>query len=135
VGTQTAKGNGTEKTNYSFDDLQPLHGNNYYRIKAFDEDGKTIYSNTVLINVDNAMATVYPNPAGTTVTVMLNANGNYSMKLANASGKIFQTKTGVAGNNTNVIQLDVSRYAAGVYFITVINEKNKSHTIKLTKIN
>jgi hypothetical protein len=138
LGKQVAKGNGTEKTNYTFNDLQPLNGKNYYRIKAFDKDGNTTYSNTALVNMDNdkPITIVYPNPANTTVTVMFNANGNYTMKLADASGNILQTKTNVAvSNNTNrnTIQLDVSKYAAGVYFITIVNERNESHTIKLNK--
>ena len=83
---------------------------------------------------DKPITIVYPNPANTTVTVLFNANGNYTMKLADASGNILQTKTNVAiSNNRNTIQLDVSKYVAGVYFITIINEKNESRTVKLKK--
>jgi len=47
IGTLPAKGNGTQKVNYTFNDGQPLPGDNYYRIKAVNKDGKISYSNTV----------------------------------------------------------------------------------------
>jgi hypothetical protein len=44
-----------------------------------------------------------------------------------------KTKTGVAANNKNIIQLDISKYAAGLYFITISDEKNKAQTFRLSK--
>ncbi len=36
-------------------------------------------------------------------------------------------------NNKNNIPLDVSNYAAGIYFIVITNNKNKTQTLKLNK--
>ncbi|HEX5150485.1 MAG TPA: hypothetical protein VFW07_03490 [Parafilimonas sp.] len=41
----------------------------------------------------------------------------------------------VANKGGNTLQLNVSNYAAGVYWITIVNEKNESQTIKLKKEN
>jgi len=76
---------------------------------------------------------VYPNPAKRNVTVSIATTGNYVLKLADANGNLLQTKTGVAINNKNNIQLDISKYAAGVYFITISNAKNETQTLRLNK--
>jgi hypothetical protein len=70
IGSLTAKGNGTQKVDYTFNDVQPLHGDNYYRIKAVDKDGKITYSNTVLVNMvnDKIITVVYPNPCKRYIT-------------------------------------------------------------------
>jgi hypothetical protein len=77
---------------------------------------------------------VYPNPAKATVTVAFNAIGNCTLKLTDISGTVLQTRTVVAVKGANLIQLDVSRYAAGVYFVTLINEKNQAQTLQLNKL-
>ena len=91
VGTLTAKGNGTQKVNYTFNDVQPLHGDNYYHIKAVDKDGKTTYSNTVLVkmNNDKIITVVYPNPSKDILHV--ETNGSATFSLINQSGKILIT--------------------------------------------
>ena len=52
--------------NYSFEDLDPLGGLNYYRIKSTGFDGSFSYSNVVKIDLGSASLdkiTVYPNPS------------------------------------------------------------------------
>jgi hypothetical protein len=67
------------------------------------------------------------------VTVAFNAIGNCTLKLTDVSGITLQTKTVTAVKGTNIVQLDVSRYAAGVYFVTLINESKQTQTIQLNK--
>jgi hypothetical protein len=86
-----------------------------------------------LIAHNNPVFSIYPNPAKTTVTVMFSATGNCTIKLADVSGTALQTRTVTAIKGTNIIQLDVSRYATGVYFVTLINELKQTQTIRLNK--
>jgi hypothetical protein len=86
-----------------------------------------------LITHNNTAFSVYPNPAKTTVTVAFNAIGNCTLKLTDVSGITLQTRTVMAVKGANVIQLDVSRYAAGVYFVTLSNELKQTQTIQLSK--
>jgi hypothetical protein len=86
-----------------------------------------------LIAYNNTAFSVYPNPAKTMVTVAFNAIGNCTLKLTDVSGITLQTKTVIAVKGANVIQLDVSRYAAGVYFVSLINELKQTQTIQLNK--
>src|SRR5689334_15438472 len=74
---------------------------------------------------------VYPNPAKTTATVSYTATGNYILKLTDMNGNILQTKTGVADNNKNTVQLDLGNYAKGIYFGIISNEQKQTQTLKL----
>jgi hypothetical protein len=76
---------------------------------------------------------VYPNPAKTNTTIVFNAIGSCIIKLTDVSGRILQTKTIIAVKGRNTLQLDVSKYAAGVYFVTMSNEKNEIKTVTLNK--
>ena len=112
MGSLTAKGNGTQKVNYTFNDVQPMHGDNYYRIKAVDKDGKITYSNTVLVklNNDRIITVVYPNPAKDIIHV--ETNGSAIFSLINQSGKILVT-TNINGKGV----INVSGIVAGLYYL------------------
>jgi len=46
---------------------------------------------------------------------------------------VLQTKAGVAIKGTNIIQLDVSKYASGLYLVTITDGKNRKQTLRLNK--
>jgi hypothetical protein len=94
-----------------------------------------INSNASQLNSENNFLpiSVYPNPANTNTTLSFNANGKYAITIADISGKVLQTKTGVAIKGANIIKLDVSKYASGIYLITIVDEKNRQQTLKLNK--
>ncbi|HYJ62937.1 MAG TPA: T9SS type A sorting domain-containing protein, partial [Parafilimonas sp.] len=98
---------------------------------AFASDQKNNISLLQAGNKNNV--SVYPNPAKNIVTVSFAAAGNYSLKLSDANGNVLQTKTGVAVNNKNIVQLNVGNYAVGSYFITVTNAKKEAQTLRFNK--
>jgi len=102
----------------SFNTFTAVTQNNSDAIKA--TDNKTGFS-------------LYPNPAKNNVTVSFIGNGSYTIKLADVNGNVLQTRTDVAVNNKNTIQLNVGKYANGVYFITITNDNNTTRTLKLYK--
>jgi Leucine-rich repeat (LRR) protein len=103
----------------------------------------TLYSDTVTFSAargiqqnniaDKINFSVYPNPATTMVAIAFNATGNSTIQLTDVSGKILHTKTVTAIKGKNLMQLDVSKYGAGVYFVTISNEKNETQTLRLNK--
>ena len=103
----------------------------------------TLYSDTINYTAgnnviaskmnNNSAISVYPNPAKTNATISFSADGKYSIIVTDITGKILQTKTGVAIKGSNTIQLDVSNYASGMYLITIADEKNRKQTIRLSK--
>jgi hypothetical protein len=90
-------------------------------------------ANNIRAQSYNTTFSVYPDPAKTTVTVTFNATGNCTLLLTDVSGTVLQTKTAIAVKGTNIIQLDVNRYATGVYFVTLINELKQTQTRQFHK--
>ena len=123
---------------------QPILSGNYsVAVTNSVATALTLYSDTVYYNAgSNAIAAklnnnssifIYPNPAKTNATLSFSTDGKYAITITNVSGKILQTKIGVALKGENTIQLDVSKYANGIYSITIIDEKNKKQTVRLNK--
>lgn len=71
---------------------------------------------------------VYPNPATSFVNLQTEGLDSYTLKVTDLSGKVMVTREFNGVENT----LDISNYAAGVYFFE-INSASKSETIKIIK--
>ena len=116
---------------YSFTDASPVAGNNYYRLKIEDRDGKYAYSAVASVAYDNIVKAwrVYPNPASTYVVVEYNAaNDGTQLQLINAGGSVVKTIT-VAKGSTQAI-LNVNGVAKGTYKMVLKDSaKTESKTI------
>ena len=112
VGVLHAKGNGTQQQNYTFNHLQPSPGNNYYRLKVLDNDGKLTYSNIASVNISNGktVTLVYPVPAKDILYV--ETNNNTSFSLLNQWGQILFTT-----NINHKGSINISGMAAGLYYL------------------
>jgi hypothetical protein len=111
----------TEQLPYTWFDLKPFQGNNYYRIKSTGKDGNISFSNIALVRPGEATETitVYPNPVKNhqfTIQFRNNEIENYSVKLINNAGQIlfFKVLPQVAVNASYSIKLS-STLQKGVY--------------------
>ncbi|MCG2615532.1 FG-GAP-like repeat-containing protein [Terrimonas sp. NA20] len=127
-----------QRNNYLFPDEKPVFGNNYYRLKVMDDDGKYVYSNTVVVKFDQksmGLVTIAPNPAQQQVSIRLTGfeKGEYTLRLFNTAGILFETRkinlrehqqTEVMNRNRNIVP--------GVYMVTLHDENNnKLSTVRL----
>ncbi|MBC7887158.1 MAG: M4 family metallopeptidase [Ferruginibacter sp.] len=112
-----AAGNSSTQKKYSATDGHPSGGNNYYRLKIVDKDGKIKYSSTRLIVFDKnyARVNIYPSPAKS----IINIEGNFKSRVVNvhifdATGKLLlkQNKT-----NAAIIEVNINGLAAGTYIV------------------
>jgi len=62
-----------------------------------------------------------------------NAKGKYTITVTDFSGKILLSKTGVSSATKNMYQLDVSRFASGMYNVIITDENNNRQVLKLNK--
>jgi hypothetical protein len=133
IGSVIAAGNTSTNTTYTFIDNNPTTGINYYRLKQIDNDGRFIYTPTRQIVFDKLNAgTVkyYPNPTNGILTIELadiNRNEIRIVNVSNTVGAIIN-QLRIAANAGSKMQIDLSRYAKGVYFIQV-----KTATINSTE--
>jgi uncharacterized protein (TIGR02145 family) len=58
---------------------------------------------------------VYPNPASTQLNVVIDRSGDYTVSLTNINGQMVFTQANVMSN----IQIDISEFTKGLYFITI----------------
>jgi hypothetical protein len=109
---------------YSFSDGQPESGNNYYRIKAVDIDGKYVYSNIVALNWVSTNVRIYPVPARDVVNLVFSNSKSTDLRiqLFTMNGQMLQDKT-----LQRVQQASVPIYrknmAAGMYLIRITDLK------------
>jgi hypothetical protein len=115
IGSIKATGNFLQTAQYNFDDNNPFYGENFYRLKMIDNDGKFKYSPIIIVVNDNLNITVYPNPVVETIFIKV-ANKNQTTKLYDAKGSLLYANTIVP------YQIDLSQLSKGVYLLQIGNK-------------
>jgi hypothetical protein len=126
MGKVTA-GNSNAVQNYQFTDhlsaLNPLPKTLYYRLKEVDKNGSVAYSRTLPLNTSSygeASLSVYPNPVKDLLHITLNnVTGSFSLIITNVEGKRLLTKQFAGAGLNNIVTLNTSGLAAGIYFLRV----------------
>jgi hypothetical protein len=123
IGTVQAAGNVSIEQNYSFNDPAPADGTNYYRLRIVDIDNAMKYSliKTATFKATELTVVAGPNPATSYLNINVSAPGNqpYRLRLVNRSGQVVYDQKQAA--STKRLQLNVSNYADGTYFVEVSN--------------
>lgn len=133
IGSLKTKDNSSSLTQYSFNDISPLAGNNYYRLKQVDNDGKFTYSKIInIMNIgDKSALKVYPNPAKS--KLVLEKNEAFELgafvSISNMLGQVISTSAILGGFNQYM--LETSGLSNGTYLLNII-ERNRSTTIKIS---
>jgi hypothetical protein len=134
-----AKGYSTKLVSYKFTDESPVDGMNYYRLRINEMAGTFKYSEVKsvffdrfgFVNIINAL----PNPFQNFITLNYNSamNGNVSIRIIDAMGRVILSKESTAVKGLNSIQFDSEQLSKGVYFITVCYEGSYSKYKMLLK--
>jgi len=122
--------------NYSFTDQNPLAGNNFYRLKMIDIDGKVSFSNILIETYrSNINLLVYPNPVNNGCMLAFNNTlpGKYTIEITDQAGKMINRIYGASIAGKNQINIDMHRYPRGEYFITLITNETGRYSLKLSK--
>jgi hypothetical protein len=123
VKTRAVNGNSTLPTSYTYDDVAPLKGGNYYRLKQVDINGRATFTNVVLLKGDKAtnvqVLALYPNPVKDLLNVKVESPAiqQATLVITDAAGKVVikQPVQLLAGETS--LQLPATRLAQGTYFI------------------
>lgn len=113
---------------YQFTDMQPLKGNNYYRIKAISLHNAPVqYSNVVLLHgkEQTVKMLLYPNPSSGVSALQYEGlkKGMYKLSVYNSLGQMIRMEEAMLENGGNLL-LNY-RLINGTYLITIKNEQGK----------
>ncbi len=133
IGIVGANGNSIIPQDYKYYDSEFTQGNNYYRLKIVDTDGKFEYSNIIIIDVNKTqlddsptqVISVYPNPTENKTNVEMYVNeskATFHIKVVNLLGQIMTTDLKTFSKGLNKFEIDASNYAQGAYVISIVNK-------------
>jgi hypothetical protein len=120
---------------YSFADVSPASGLNYYRLKMVDHNGQYKYSGIITIRTDvkGFRISATPNPFTDHVVITIESDVDEAVQLRvfNSDGKLIWRKTSFVTIGTNAQYFnDLQSLPKGIYFIKV----NKQHTVAELKM-
>jgi hypothetical protein len=127
----------TTELHYSYTDVSPAGGENYYRLKMVDADGQYKYSGIITIRTSTKALTVSVSPNPFTDHVNLTINGNVnetvSLRLFNSEGKLVWHKTTFVAAGTNAQYFNgLESLPHGIYYLK-INRTSTDNEFKLLK--
>jgi carboxypeptidase T len=112
--------------------LQP--GNNYYRVKQVDRDGRIVYSNVINIiyNPGRINLMVFPNPVTDQLKIRMASPvpGKFEVLITDVAGKIISKQSILVGTTAVDVPIDFKAQAAQVYLLTIRNSDNEVITVQ-----
>ena len=120
VKSQAANGSNNGVLNYSFLDLKPSAGTNYYRLNQLDFDGKSSLSKIVSVQNNAAnlsFQTIYPNPVQSELNLVLTSKLSKSVQIiiTNIEGQVMYKGGKSLNSGENKISINTSAFSNGVY--------------------
>ena len=121
---------------FSYNDVHPLPGVNYYRLKMTDATGKVTYSS--IVNLINATAgidimNIAPNPVvnrNFKLNISAAQKTQVDIMITDMQGRVMQRQTinVIAGFNT--IPVNVANLSAGTYQVYVVSAEGRSKVLR-----
>jgi Secretion system C-terminal sorting domain len=139
IGVVAGHNNTSTNQLYSFTDNNPTDGDNYYRLKMVDQDGKFAYSKVVKVNFDLSIISVFPNPAKDRIYLKNNINFTNGEQI---TFEMFNTLGQQVVNrslNTNGQDLITVNFppgiSSGIYYLIATNSDGKKQHWKISVKN
>ncbi len=114
---------------YKYIDQSVQMGNNYYRIKQVDKDGKVTYSKEIRIVYDPSkpVITSYPNPVSDYLTIRISSSKKTQIKtlVTDIEGKVIYRQSSVYDPGISDIKIDMQKMPAQVYIMHILNSDDE----------
>jgi len=127
IGFVEGHGNSNSLLTYSFDDMNPYHPSTYYRILQIDNDGQSKYSQIVqaTCSTENYIEDFKPIISDGQLSLIIQGipNNNYKFLLTNSIGQTLFSNSIILNEPMQNISANIP-IAAGIYYFTMISEKN-----------
>lgn len=129
IGAVKSHGSSATINTYSFEDISPLSGSNYYRLKMVDRDGTFAFSRIRNLKIEgkDAAAYLYPNPT----SEMIYFDQNFSASVRKVEVFDSAGRLQLASENNPGKGMRVAGLKPGVYIIRVASENRETLVKKL----
>ena len=126
ITTVTAHGKQGSETNYSYEDMQPRAGKNFYKLRSIDKDGKYVLSEIRMVDFSKLIVKIYPNPVKDWLTVESNSvENNRQINIYSADGKlVFKQSFSAQASLTE--KIDIRKLKAGTYILQMTTADSKT---------
>jgi hypothetical protein len=118
--------NSSVVASYEFNDMQPFNGNNFYRLKQVDLDGKFVFSKIILLTLnrkDPSRFRIYPDPVIDQMTIENNSGELINnIQIYSLSGTLLKTYQGIFQQQQS---LDLLSLSPGMYLIKIQTTKSQ----------
>jgi Secretion system C-terminal sorting domain len=124
---------------FDYTDANPLPGVNYYRLKMVSLDGKTDYSNiVVLTNISKGfdIFNISPNPVTNgsfNLDLFSSTAVSVEIKIMDMQGRLVERRVKNLTAGLNSISFDVNYLASGTYAISATTNKDKTRVLRFVK--
>jgi hypothetical protein len=124
---------------FDYVDRAPAAGNNFYRVKVVDVDGKAFYSRVVaVINRSKGfeLVGVYPSLITTgqlKVNVTAASRDKVELYITNISGQVIKRMQAGLNAGENIIYINVDGLAAGTYQVSGRNSEGELKSLRFIK--
>lgn len=137
VSTKAPGGNSASRLYYSTQDLKPLTGTTYYRLRQTDLNGSSSYHSemvTIINDQGQGILSFYPNPASTELffDYQLATDAPIRIAVLDMLGKEIMATEQTLDSHNRTLRLDIAPLAAGVYQLQIIGSGIK-YTARFVK--
>jgi hypothetical protein len=134
-----AAGFSSVQNNYLEFDESPFSTKTYYRLKQFDYNGSSNYSNIVLIENENsnaAVVNIHPNPSTGDVyfDFLSGISGTLRIELFDYTGRLINTEVVTVSQGRTALKASLAALSEGIYTLKVdFNNGTYSSVSKLIR--
>jgi hypothetical protein len=121
------------RDSYIFTDLQPMQGDNYYRIVALDDDGSQDRSPSRVLDFGNTIKgiSIAPNPANDYVDIRLENAAEIEVRVYNQLGQMLVNQQFTTAGNQ--YRIDISSLPSAAYQVQILQANGSSKTYTIVK--
>ncbi|CAN5134443.1 hypothetical protein BH09BAC5_BH09BAC5_03720 [soil metagenome] len=134
VGRVNGAGTSTQINSYQLNDYHPEEGWNYYRVRQVDFNGHSTISSLVALEYHSTVEfveNVHPVPSNDFVSFDFVSpdGGQIHYQILDCSGRVVSDVTTDVGKGKNALNINMQEFDKGIYFLNVLNENTKYHSV------
>jgi hypothetical protein len=129
LGRVDGAGNSVQLVNYSFNDVNPYEGTNYYRLKQTDFNGQYSYSGMISLDFHRghmSVNNIHPNPTNGEVNFDFATPEETEIHytITDVTGRVVADEYRIVKAGVNTIGTLIAEEGAGVYSLKIVEEKH-----------